>query len=570
MSLSGTKMQLIQLLSDTDNKVIALSGKWGTGKSHLWRDVKAETEDDKVKAALYVSLFGLASMDQIKLKIVQSAIPVANEQSSRWDNAVQACKAAAKVAESFNKGFSALNDIVLLAVPSILKDRVIVLDDIERKHEKLSVDEVMGFIDEFTQQHGARFILILNNDQLKDLVLWDTLREKVIDHELRLNTTPAEAFEIATSLVSSSYVAQIGKAVETSGITNIRIICKIIRVVNRILGKRTNLSDDVLARVIPSTVLLSAIYYKGLDDGPDLDFVLKVGDPRSGNELGKKSDESDAAAGKLRAKWRLQLHGLGIISCDEYEQIIVDYLRSGLFDDEGVTKIIERYASDENAVIAENLARQLIDHVVWHWNMTESELVEEAKGLLPKIHLLNAYNVTFLHQLISPLAGSLSVAEDMLNNWINEFRMRNPQGRDFDNSFQLQPLHPLIQAEFDTAKAKTQANTSILDACKYIAKHNAWGQTQVMALGSASIRDFEVTIKSLDIDDLRFFMCHFLEMCGQQASYRQHFGTATDNFIAACRNIYEAKSPGRLSGLIHKLFYDAKLEDMLSPSPAKA
>jgi len=35
MSLQATKNHLIQLLDDQDNKVIALSGKWGTGKSHL-------------------------------------------------------------------------------------------------------------------------------------------------------------------------------------------------------------------------------------------------------------------------------------------------------------------------------------------------------------------------------------------------------------------------------------------------------------------------------------------------------------------------------------------------------
>ena len=69
----------------------------------------------------------------------------------------------------------------MLAVPGILKDKVIVLDDIERKHDKLSIDEVLGFIDEFTQQHGARFVVILNSDQLDNRKVWDTLREKVVE-----------------------------------------------------------------------------------------------------------------------------------------------------------------------------------------------------------------------------------------------------------------------------------------------------------------------------------------------------------------------------------------------------
>jgi chromosomal replication initiation ATPase DnaA len=57
VSLKKTKDQLVKLLGQADNNVIALSGKWGTGKTHLWNEVKEESRDEKVKKALYVSLF---------------------------------------------------------------------------------------------------------------------------------------------------------------------------------------------------------------------------------------------------------------------------------------------------------------------------------------------------------------------------------------------------------------------------------------------------------------------------------------------------------------------------------
>ena len=75
MSLSRTKERLVRLLGQGDNSVIALSGKWGTGKTHLWNEVKDSSEDQKVKDALYVSLFGLSSVDQVKRKLIESAIP---------------------------------------------------------------------------------------------------------------------------------------------------------------------------------------------------------------------------------------------------------------------------------------------------------------------------------------------------------------------------------------------------------------------------------------------------------------------------------------------------------------
>ena len=226
MSLQTTKDHLVQLLEDKDNKVIALSGKWGTGKSHLWRDVKDASSDEKVKGAVYVSLFGLSSIDQMKKKLIEMVIPGAESNPGLWESAKQAVSSGVKVLEGFHKGFGAINDIGLLLAPAMLKNKVIVLDDIERKHKKLDVEEVMGFIDEFTQNHGARIVLILNSDQLADKKMWDTLREKVVDQELRLDPTPAEAFAVAVGIVTTPKAYRIKKTLQDSSITNIRILCK--------------------------------------------------------------------------------------------------------------------------------------------------------------------------------------------------------------------------------------------------------------------------------------------------------------------------------------------------------
>lgn len=565
MSLKTTKTHLIKLLSDPDNSVIALSGKWGTGKSHLWREVKAESKDDKVKSALYVSLFGLNSMDQVKLKIIQGAIPSIEEHPSWWEKSRKGWSAASKLLESFHKGFSALNEIALLAVPSILKDKVIVLDDIERKHTDLSVDEVMGFIDEFTQQHGARIILILNSDQLADRLLWDKLREKVIDQELSLDTSPIEAFDIAVAIAPSAYTNHIKKAIEICGISNIRIICKVIRAVNRILGDKNDLSEDVLGRVIPSTVLLSAIHYKGIEDGPDFEFVLNVGNV-AGN-WGKKEAELDEAD-KRSAKWRLRLHELGILVCDEYEKLVVDFLSSGMFDVADVAAVIERYSSEAELMKVQGLSRQLHDHVIWHYKMTEPELVAEAIILADKVNLLDHYTVTSLHDLLTGLAGGVAVADSMIDNWIAVFKLRDIQNVDFDfdDSFG-RSIHPRIKAEFDAVKAAAQAKTTVFDAVKHIAQHSGWGRKQEGAMKSATVQDFEATIRSLDINDLRYFMSRFLDLCVHRATYQPHFGTAMDNFIEACRKICSDANSGRLSSLIKLLFKDAHLESELNQPP---
>lgn len=460
--------------------------------------------------------------------------------------------------ESLGKGYGAINDIALLAVPMFLKDRVIVIDDIERKHERLSVDEVMGFIDEFTQQHGARIVMILNSNQLADKAMWDTLREKVIDQEVRLETTPAEAFGIAIVIVPTPYAERIARTIQACGVTNIRIICKVIKAVNRILGKRDDLSDEVLSRLVPSTVLLAATHYKGIDDGPDLEFILRIANPDDWGDYGKKAEELDEA-GKLRAKWRLLLQKIGINGCDEYENIVVDFLKSGLFDTADVEKVIDRYASEADVMHAMSMAKLFNEHVIWHHKMTDAELVVEAAELAKTSHLLDAYSVTYHHQLISELHGGKPIANGILKNWIDTFEEKKLENFEFDN-FWNQPLHPDIRAAFDAAIARSQASSTAFDACKHIAMNSGWGYKQEAVLKAATVQDFEAVIRTLDVDDLRLFMCRFLEMCVQPGSYVQHFGAATNRFMDACRSIHSDPTVPRLAKLVETLFKSSKLE----------
>jgi hypothetical protein len=408
----------------------------------------------------------------------------------------------------------------------------------------------------------------LNSDQLADRLLWDKLREKVIDQELMLNTTPTEAFDIAVGLSPSPYASRIKETIVTCGITNIRIICKVIKAVNRMLSNRADLSKDVLGRVIPSTVLLSAIHYKGIEDGPSFEFVLNVGNPDDWGDWGKKEEELDEA-GKIRARWRLQLHELEINSCDEYEKLVVDFLNSGMFDVADVAKIIERYSSEAELMRVQGLTRQLHDHVIFHHKMTETELVAEAKVLAEKVHLLDAYTVTSLHDLVSGLANGGSVADSMIDKWIENFKSSNFQDLDFDDVFQ-RPVHPQIKAAFDATKTAVQAKTTVFDALTHIAINSGWGRKQEGVMKSVSVQDIEETIKSLAPDDLRHFMSRFLKLCVQRETYRPHFGSAMDHFIEACRNICTAPNTGRLSGLIKLLFKDANLESELNPLPTTA
>ncbi|KRD13885.1 hypothetical protein ASE39_17805 [Acidovorax sp. Root267] len=570
MTLKITKENLIQLLADQDNKVIALSGKWGTGKSHLWREVKADSTDDAVKGALYVSLFGLSHMNQIKLKLVQSALPSAEKNNAMWEKLRIGAEAARKMLNSLHKGFSALDELALLAVPTLLKDRVIVLDDIERKHEKLSIEEVLGFIDEFTQQYGARFVLILNSDQLDNRKVWDVLREKVVDQELRLSTSTEEAFAIACGLTPPEYGDRIRDAIQRCDITNIRIIRKVIKAVNRVLGNQADLSDVLLTRVVPSTVLLSAIHYKGIEDGPDFDFVLAQGTPNDWSKyLNQHEDKDVDKESQRKSKWKLLLNDLDIHSCDEYEVLVIEFLQSGMFDPTKVKAIIGRYATEEEAMTVRDNLKKFFQRLIWNHRLTEAELLEEAKSIIPRINFIDAYSLTALCESVEELPGGDVVAKTMLERWIAEFRKKKHEDFDDDDMFGRK-LHPAIKAEFQLVKNHAQATETLLDACVFIAKNSGWNTRQELAMKAATVADFQSTIRDIDIDDLRIFMRRMLEMTMQPGGYRQHFGQATDRFVEACKNLAQDPNTGRLGKLIKTLFADSKQSHLLDGPVASA
>lgn len=570
MSLAKTKQQLVKLLDQTDNNVIALSGKWGTGKTHLWNEVKSVSGDAKVTKALYVSLFGVSSIDQVKRKLIETAIPGVESHGGMFDGLKNLFKVGIKVGSEHYKALAAINDLnVLLMAPVVLRNTVIVIDDIERKHDKLGIDEVLGFIDEYSNQHGSRFILVLNDDQLSSEgdqeKLWATFREKVIDQEIRLSTTAYEAFSIAIGIAQSKYAEALKKASIACGLTNIRIVVKIIRVANQILAGR-DLEEAIQARVVPSIVLFSAIHYRGLDDGPDFKFALNAGNP-DWLEFGRDRNQERTPQEKREDGWRMLMQELGIHGCDEFEKRLVEFLESGLFDVESIEALIDRYVAEKEAMEAREEAQQFLKRVFWDHRVDEDQLVTEAAEFPSRAGLLDPFVATQLDSVLSKMPGGAAIGEAIVQGWLEAFKATNPTTVDDDNPFN-NPLHPKIQAEFATITAHAQANATVVDACMDIIENSGWGTLQEVAMRRATAADFEAAIRDMeDLDKLRRFMRRMIEMRLQREMYESHFGTATERFVEACRNIANDAASPRLAGLIKRLFGSTALEpELVQPS----
>ena len=576
MTIEQSKTQLISLIDNADLKVIALTGAWGTGKTHLWNEIRKESQDPIVEGARYVSLFGLKDINQLKLKVVQSALPVGGESSSLTEGLMKTWKVSVDALKKVHEGFSALDELALVAVPVALRNRFVVIDDIERKHASLSVDEVLGFVDEYSQNFGTRFLLILNSDQFSaptDSALWATFREKVVEEELRFTPTPGEAFDIAVPNLNSPYRAMARTAVDACGITNIRVIRQAYRLVVRLLGATGDMPLAIQARTVPSIVLISALANKAIKNGPTLEYV--AGYNRGSSDfmtryLGQEGDASkENAEDSTPAAWKVLLSKLGINSSDEFEELVVAFVCDGKHDANAIEAIVQGYQHNENRTESRNLAHAFFERFNWDVTDCDDDLVADAVKLIARVADLDAYTVTALGKQMADLPDGAKLEEDLIDGWLAHFATIADK-TEFGESPFRQPLHPKLKAAIDDARDARIHSATVVDAIKYLLENSGWGHREEAAMRAATIDDFETAMRTLKGRDFKLFVLKGLDILEQNQMYENHFGQAGMNFLEACRRIVRVEEENRFGRLLRTLFAESKVPALLAEGVIEA
>lgn len=570
MTLARSKEALVAALQDHDNQVIALSGRWGTGKTYLWETVREKSSDDRVRQALRVSLFGATSISELQLRLVQAIL----QQNKGGGNLVERLKRripeAARLLKSIWPQSSTLEDLAPLVVPGMIAGRFIVIDDVERKHGSLCVDQILGFLDESVRNQGCRFLLILNSDELADQKIWHTIREKVLDQEVGLAPSPAEAVEIALKVAPTRYAQQITAAAEACGVTNIRILCRIVRVVNRILADHDQLADEVLVRVIPSTVLLSAIHYNGLEDGPSFDWVLGFESaylPDLRKRAGIKAG-ADAADNPSLARWRLLMDRLGIRGVDGFEALVVQYLKSGLLHGEELAETIRGYVTDHVALVARDRAQKLLEDYRWRVDLSDAQRLEHAENVAQVAGYLDMFTATQVHDRVAELPGGTLLADDLIERWLSAFNARNPPGRiptfgpDFNDH--RRPLHPRLDEAVRAVLTREHSTMTVLDICRKVCEQESWGPREVASMRSITAEDYEGQIRAATGPDLKLLLQQSIEFLRRRQDFA-NFGDGIDSFQNACRKILALEPQSRLGRLIAEEFAKVGIQHYLRP-----
>lgn len=568
MPIEACKTALIDLLSNKDLKVVALSGAWGTGKTYLWETVQRESEDELLTSAASTSLFGVRDIASLKMKAIQSAAFKDFTETPTGRSLSQLLSAGVKALKEAHASFGALNDLALLLLPKALKGKLIVIDDIERKHDDLTADEVLGFIDECCKRYDCRVLLILNEDRLADRELWSTFREKVIDAEVRLETSPSEALAIALELTPSRYAEHIKAAAERCSVSNIRILRRVIRACNLILSPYEPAHESTLTRAIPSIVLLGFAHFKGVPDPPNLEFALAPTDSWVRIRRAQERDQHPPTEQeKAEEHWQAWLQKVGLQFTNELEAEIVKFYRSGHLEASAVSDLLEANERDHQRFSTQTRASAFLTNCLWYPSRTDQSLLDEARQLIDGAEYMDASMATSLCNTVQELVGGAEVGEDMIDAWLAHFHARLATSEHELQWYREQPrrspLHPRISQAISGAIVQRNACIGVAQSCSRIYRERAWSDAETSCLSEAPASAYLEAIRTTEGMDLIAIMSEMTSIAKVSLDAHPQFGPAGRRFSDACKTQIAELPESRLTKLIVHLFKADQLGHML-------
>ncbi len=565
-SIERTRATLLAACEDQANRVVLLRGKWGTGKTFLWSTVSGNPCFSIAgRPPLYASLFGVRTINELKLRLAQRVYVKADTLGT---NTLKAFATNFKGWAEKKTGVS-WADTAATWLPTLLSQRYIILDDVERKHATLDTEEIMGMLDEFSQLYECRFLLLMNSEVLADSK-WVLLHEKVIDAEIVLSPSPQDALQIAVPRQASPVYERFEAAVVGLEVTNIRGLHKIWKVVCRF---KPFVPDLDCASWVPVLTLMVASHYKLADGLPPPAFI------RQYNYITSKTDKGKQKVAEAPG-WTAALERLGITQGNEFVDVAEDYLSAGILDEERLTLVYRDLLAEQSG--SEGVEHLLDFYQDYFWNPGKSldDIKTTARALKKIVPTLHAEKIADLIKMASEI-GEPGLAVEYLDDWLAGLATRAHQNdfahNIFDSRIRDNDLHHLIAERLDQYRKLSVNPISITDAISWCASKPA-RPVDAETLKRASREDYLQVLKDANPELLKDMLELFTGMLNSK-SLVHPLRQAVRSFVEACAELCEKEETTRLAQIITREFRAKEVSPYLTnlhlvrerfPSPAEA
>lgn len=186
---------IIKKMHELPYRAILFDGTWGIGKSYAIN--KALKKNRNV---CKVSMFGLNSANQIYHEVLFQLVlrnSVGGKIGKIADNVAEGLSLVLEKAEQAKDVFHTIvkeRDLFLLLSKRFKSLHIVVIDDIERMSDKISLEEVFGIIEELKQCPYMKVILVAHTGEMKgrNKELFDKYNEKIIDRIYHITEIPEQ------------------------------------------------------------------------------------------------------------------------------------------------------------------------------------------------------------------------------------------------------------------------------------------------------------------------------------------------------------------------------------------
>lgn len=436
MRLNKIEEKLYDLLiKENKEVVISISGEWGIGKTYFWNNfIKDYKEKElKYKQIAYVSLFGINSLNDIRISILLQVSPTKKKLSwvdKKIITPLKNVKSSLKLDDlSMSFGFDALGSIFTLLTSGDFENVIVCFDDFERISSNINLKDVLGLISELKEQKKCKVVMILNEKELGKLTyiekkpyseIFSLYKEKIIDYDFAFEPTLEENIKIATEKSGFRFKQEtILRNLQNFNIKNIRVLEQIFRKLKKfefIIDESYH--DNVLNDFLNTAFIVLEFITK---DGKKVEDYLKEK---------KKYDVSSMSNDEFKEYFSQQNYKENIFSStdDLIENIILEFLEKDTIDSKKLIEILNEKNEHTNWYEIQSDINQKWRKVYTDFNYSRETFAKEINQIFED-NKENIHNIVNFEQLFVylefikkiPFEINKDTEELMIKNYIDKY-----------------------------------------------------------------------------------------------------------------------------------------------------
>ncbi|MEN6669213.1 P-loop NTPase fold protein [Psychrobacter sp. B38] len=365
-NVESLEKRLADLIDKESSFAIALTGEWGIGKTHFWKEFYHKKHKDLgVSKYSYVSLFGVDSIDALKFEIALSTH--ATTQKKDYLTGLKGI---------FKKGLDAIDlpklegtgvtlslgkGLISSAITSLIGDTLICIDDIERLSKNLDIKDVMGLVNHLSLEKNCKVVVILHEGKADKK--FREYKEKVFDEILILN----DSLSMVKETVNDDEIFPIYEEFyQTMGVRNLRFYQRVQKIYQEIIKHSSSLSklskEEILRQIliiklvndIPKVLdvdmreLETYFSEDGLDDR--LDIFLKSDDEALKATVRTKKDDVEEKLSKFYPNFRME----------GWTEVVIELITNIDIDSEKFERLLNQDLINEKSLESDREKRDLM------------------------------------------------------------------------------------------------------------------------------------------------------------------------------------------------------------------